>query len=351
MEHDKICAWLGLANGAWPPNHYCLLGLKPGEGNVALIEQHVHERLAKLRAYQLSHPEQATEAMNRLAQAFMCLSDPEAKKAYDARHGMQASAANTVPPKSIVNKDTMHAPVADDTAVGPKTQVDWKQTPPPVRTQAMPVAVVPPQAEAASSTPVPLRESPASAGADLVAQPADVVYNRAQISFEARRGLTTFQAFIDRIDQTRKLLVAWDKAGRYLNWPHRRLRRATDQHNLGRRLQYIGDAMEGFPQLLGRPGQPGYRVVAMARLEMTATMFNMLDLSQREALARDWLAGRVVLLEHRKFLLQEFKARRRVSRIRRWIWSARAFVNDHPDRTILIVILTLAAAALCYSFL
>lgn len=351
MDHDKICGWLGIANGSWPPNHYCLLGLRPGEENVAVIEQHVHERLARLRAYQLSHPEQATEAMNLLAQAFMCLSDPEAKKAYDALHSVQTSAAASVLPKGSVSKETMHAPRADDTAVGPKTQVDWKHTPPPVRTQAMAAAVVPPKAEDGPAIPVPLPESPDSAGTDLVARPADLVYSRAQVCLEARRGLTSFQALIDRIDQTRTLLVAWEKAGRYLNRPQRRLSRATEQHDLTRRLQHISDAMEGFPHLLGRPGQPGYRVLAMGRLEMTATMFNMLDFPQREALAMDWLAGRVILLEHRRFLLREFKARRGANRIRRCIWSTRAFVNDHPDRTVLIVILTLAAAALFYSIL
>ena len=83
MENDKIRAWLGLPAGNWPPDHYALLGLSPGEVDAARIEQHVHDRLAKLRCYQLSHPEQATEAMNRLAQAFMCLTDPKAKQAYD----------------------------------------------------------------------------------------------------------------------------------------------------------------------------------------------------------------------------------------------------------------------------
>src|SRR5271157_3425368 len=88
MKHEAICAWLGLVPQNWPPDHYTLLGLEPGEPDVARIEQRVHERLARLRCYQLSHPEQATEAMNRLAQAFVCLTDPSAKKAYDAALGI-----------------------------------------------------------------------------------------------------------------------------------------------------------------------------------------------------------------------------------------------------------------------
>ena len=84
MSHELICTWLGLAPGEWPPDHYRLLGLKPGESDPQLIEQHVHQRLDALRCYQVRHPEQATEALNRLAQAFVCLTEPAAKERYDA---------------------------------------------------------------------------------------------------------------------------------------------------------------------------------------------------------------------------------------------------------------------------
>src|SRR5688500_2240961 len=83
MDRELICAWLGLPADAWPPDHYALLGLERGAGDAARIEQEVHERMARVRSYQLSHPESATEAMNRLAQAYACLTDPQAKAAYD----------------------------------------------------------------------------------------------------------------------------------------------------------------------------------------------------------------------------------------------------------------------------
>src|SRR6516164_10940398 len=85
MSHELICAWLGLPpDEPWPPDHYRLLGLDRGESNAELIEQRVHQRLDAVRCYQMMHPEQATEAMNRLAQAFVCLTEPAAKKVYDA---------------------------------------------------------------------------------------------------------------------------------------------------------------------------------------------------------------------------------------------------------------------------
>src|SRR5947208_11988874 len=83
MMHEQICQILGVSAEAWPPDHYALLGLKRGERDRQLIEQRVHQRMQQLRSYQLSYPDQATEAMNRLAQAYGCLTDPAARRAYD----------------------------------------------------------------------------------------------------------------------------------------------------------------------------------------------------------------------------------------------------------------------------
>src|SRR5438132_6316458 len=85
MDQQLVSTWLQLPLVDWPPDHYTLLGLKPGEGDLARIEQQVYQRMEMVRRYQLTHPEEATEGMNRLAQALVCLTDPGAKKAYDAK--------------------------------------------------------------------------------------------------------------------------------------------------------------------------------------------------------------------------------------------------------------------------
>src|SRR5947208_7970865 len=104
MGHELICNWLGLRPDDWPPDHYHLLGLPPGEGDLALIEQRVHQRLDAVRCYQMMHPEQATEAMNRLAQAFVCLTEPAAKKVYDAAlFGRDGSAEAAAPAPGATN--------------------------------------------------------------------------------------------------------------------------------------------------------------------------------------------------------------------------------------------------------
>jgi len=84
MSDEWICSCLRLPPDSWPPDHYTLLGLDLGEADSSRIEQRVQERMEKLRPYQLTHPDQATEAMNRLAQALVCLTDPAARHAYDA---------------------------------------------------------------------------------------------------------------------------------------------------------------------------------------------------------------------------------------------------------------------------
>src|SRR5260370_22484680 len=85
MNYERICTWLGLPTGVWPPDHYRLLGISPGTADPAQIERHVFERMETVRRYQLQDPDLATEAMNRLAQAFVCLTNPEAKKTYDVQ--------------------------------------------------------------------------------------------------------------------------------------------------------------------------------------------------------------------------------------------------------------------------
>src|SRR5207245_9432051 len=79
MDAELIRNWLQLPAGDWPPDHYTLLGLQAGETDTPRIAQQVYERMELARRYQLRHPEAATEAMNRLAQALVCLTDPGAQ--------------------------------------------------------------------------------------------------------------------------------------------------------------------------------------------------------------------------------------------------------------------------------
>ena len=98
MDHQLLCSWLALPAGSWPPNHYVLLGLEPGADDAAAIEASVHERMGILRRYQLTHPELATEAMNRLAQAMICLTDETARTSYVAELAPPVAVSSPVLP-------------------------------------------------------------------------------------------------------------------------------------------------------------------------------------------------------------------------------------------------------------
>ena len=126
MSHELICSWLGLPPDCWPPDHYRLLGLPPGENDLALIEQRVHQRLDAVRRYQARHPEQATEAMNRLAQAFVCLTEPAAKKTYD----QELLGVAAAPPVPVGIAEVASTPYPDPTQFERKSDYYDPKSPP-----------------------------------------------------------------------------------------------------------------------------------------------------------------------------------------------------------------------------
>lgn len=367
MEHDRICTWLGLPPGMWPPDHYRLLGLEAGEDDAELIEQRVHERLDTVRRYQMMHPEQATEAMNRLAQAFVCLTEASAKKSYDAELGIVAATRTAT---------VAAPPVPDDT-------LDWLSSPPPIAlpsrslpgtmpSEPPPLAVpvgpppLPPNILNYGSAPPPPRlppplpplpplppvdevEPPAAVPIPVAAvapplldaaEPLDPLEEAAQ-SGPARRNIATKRTLYQRISRTRHLLGLWNELGKYLSSPKRRLSRSQDGPELVRLLDEMPKLLKGFPRLLGEAGQPGYLVLALTQVD-TVKVFQSFSPHQREALSRDWNAGLKLLLAHRDFLRRELRAMRQRPFGRRLIRAGWSLLVDQPG----IVLLLLALLAI-----
>lgn len=357
MSHELICTWLGLPADGWPPDHYNLLGLERGEANRDRIEQHVHEHLERVRRYQLAHPEQVTEAMNRLAQAFVCLTDPDAKRAYDATLGLAptapaAGAASSEPPAKPAAASLLFpsGAAAGETvdplawlfgpwnpaaaqpaapAAGAPALVDWASAPPPPRLQPEPGTRGDPAAAGDGTATV--RESTVETAVEhspLPAEPSPPAEEAAPLG--ARRGLGTKRALYYRISRTRQLLWSWEQAGRYLHHPTRLLTRPAEATELIRLLQSVRRLLRTFPPLLGEAGQPGYLVLALARQQLIVPTFQTLLPSQREALARDWQAGHGLLLSHREFLRQELRGLRGRGRLGRAFRALRLTLRDHP---------------------
>jgi hypothetical protein len=346
MSHEVICTWLGLPADPWPPDHYTLLGLEPGQADPERIERQVHERLDRVRCYQLTHPEQVTEAMNRLAQAFVCLTDPVARKAYDAALFPDRAAAAGAPLAVLVGEPRAAEPARavpwESSPAGaapppaPQTEIDWATSPPPPRLLVGP--------------PAPVPFPPAGDGAPAPAAPGapafDPVLEAARNSVPARRGLGTKRALYHRIARTRRLLHVWDQAGKYLGEPTRRVTRPAEATELIRQLTTIRELLRGFPPLLGEAGQPGYLVLALARQQAVVPTFQSLLPSQRAALVRDWQAGRALLSAHRQFLRQEVRALRRKSAWGQALRATRAAINDHPGWVLVALALLAMVIAL-----
>ncbi len=327
MNAPLLCQWLGLPSAAWPPDPYLLLGLKPGEADAVALEHRVHERMAKLRCFQNSHPEEATEGMNRLAQAYITLSE----------------ACAAVPKPSPVLPEKVAAPsrppvkqrVGDDTAVLHRTQVDWRSAPPPVRGQRAD--------DVTDATPLPATLQKTSPPDD-----SEPLRALAQQSLDATSGLGTLAAVAERIDATRQLLVAWQALGAVLSRSARKkpAAPADEKADFARSLARIDEQMQRFPAILGQPGKPGYHVVALARLAMTFDMLQNMDGAQQADLLRDWRSGETILLAHRSFLRQQFKSLRHAGVLGATMRAVRGFLNDYALYAGVAVLLVAAAVVL-----
>lgn len=371
MQHDRICSWLGLSSGEWPPDHYRLLGLVPGENNLETIEVEVCRRMETVRRYQLTHPEPATEAMNRLAQAMICLTDREAKVSYDRRllgeavavtglldapgHEARDPLAWLLDPGSALDADLpvsealQQTKVDFDTSVGKEAVVvpdsaTRPATPSSSGTDSQAIrlldsAVLNPHKPPAVVVP----EIPSAASPD---EDDDPLVRSAQRSLVARRGLGTKRALYQRISSTRKLLGAWQGAGKYLGRPSWRVARPTEAACLVRQLGDIKAYLKEFPPLLGNAGQPGYLVAALARQQVIVPTFQTLLPGQRDALARDWRSGEKLLSAHFRFLRRELRRMRRRSALRRGLRAAGGFLSRRP--AVLLFFIALAALNLAY---
>ena len=349
MNRELICTWLEIPDAPWPPDHYCLLGLEPGETSIERIEEQVHRRLESVRRYQLTHAEVVTEAMNRLAQAFVCLTDPAAKRAYDIELLGEAApepqspavAVQEAPPLAWLREAPEElAPIESEGAeILPESQVEAPASSP---LSAESVDAAPEEGQGRVPTTL--------AGPPLDATPPDIVIPEglpgsavlpaaekldpaaAEASAaRARRGIGTKRSLYFRIARTRKLLAAWERAGKYLAQPQRRIARPAEAMELIRLLARIQSLLGGFPPVLGQAGQPGYLVVALAMQQAPVPMFQTLLPSQRDSLAQHWEAGRKFLAAHCQFLRREARARRKRSRIGRAARAVASFVAEYPE--------------------
>jgi hypothetical protein len=306
MNMDLIASTLGLPPGAWPPDHYTLLGLPVGIADTAEVELRVLDRMERLRRYQLTHPESITDAMNRLAQAMVCLTDLDAKRAYDATLSVRPA-----------DQRPAVAPPEPPATVPGRAPAVARPAPAALPT---PLAVLPPE-----PTPVPTGLLANDLLLPHVPRPDD------------RRALYR------QLVRARRLLWAWDRVGKYLAEPDRRLVRRSDAVELVRQLQVIRDSIDEATPLGELVGEPGALVLALSRQPLFTQTFRSLLSGQRAALADDWRAGRAAVAANRRVLRWRLRARRRRPSLRTF-GTGRSLVADHPD--VMLLLLGLSALLL-----
>lgn len=240
MSHPLICSVLRVAPDQWPPDHYALLGISPGPVDPSEVEECVLERMELLRRYQLVHPEAVTEAMNRLAQALVCLSDPDAKAEYDAGLGRTEKSHE---PKSAA--------------------------PPPTKQAFVPIEPV-----------------------HIAARRPSALPHRPQRD-EHRRLL------FRRLAVARRLLAAWRELGRFIGSPSHRVRQPAEAIDMAGALLELRDCLQDDEApVIGLPGQTGALVAALARQPLPISTYRQFLSEQRAALAADWREGEQQLSEH-----------------------------------------------------
>lgn len=101
---DVYKEWLGIPEGDRPPDHYTLLRLVMFEDSADKVRSNYRKLNAHIRKFatgQYLKPSQ--DLLNELAKAMLCLTDPEAKREYDASLGRDFSDSPTAAHDETVN--------------------------------------------------------------------------------------------------------------------------------------------------------------------------------------------------------------------------------------------------------
>ncbi len=89
-EKDLYKEWLGIPDGPRPPDHYTLLRLVMFEEDTEKIRSNYRKLNSHVRKFATGqYLKQSQDMLNELAKAMLCLTDPEARREYDASLGRE----------------------------------------------------------------------------------------------------------------------------------------------------------------------------------------------------------------------------------------------------------------------
>lgn len=354
MDYHLLRSWLGLPPGAWPPDHYTLLGFGAGVADAEAIEPRVLRQMDLLRQHQLRHPELVTEGMNRLAQALITLTDPAGKTAYDAELGLAASTKLPSPKftRAVEPPPSRSAPLIVAEPVLDDSPFDDEAFEIPDATDATQEIFVPAKEAAgyplAESGPLPPRPVPALEPprrtvpvAKVVAEPAPIeLVVAAPPPSTARRWIYT------RLAQLRAARRAWERLGAILGDPQDPIDRPGRLLLLLEAAAAVRPHLPALAEVMAGAERPGAIVVAILNQPLMLDTLRRLLPDQRQALAIDWRRGQDELLDAYLRLRRQARESRDTGERGQRLPTALRWLLDYPE----LALIGLALFALLIAF-
>lgn len=100
---DVYKEWLGIPEGDRPPDHYTLLRLVQFEDDLEKIQGNYRKLNAHVRKYATGqYLKQSQDLLNEMAKAMLCLTDPDAKREYDASEGRESGGGIDDQPDTVL---------------------------------------------------------------------------------------------------------------------------------------------------------------------------------------------------------------------------------------------------------
>ncbi len=117
---DPYHVWLSIAPDEQPPHHYRLLGLKPFESDLRVIESAADRQMAHVRTFQSGKYSKASQKLlNEISSAKLFLLNESKKRAYDDK--LRAELADAENPKTATAQPAARAAVKRAAKPAPKT--------------------------------------------------------------------------------------------------------------------------------------------------------------------------------------------------------------------------------------
>jgi hypothetical protein len=346
MDYTLLQSWLRLPAGSWPPDYYTLLDLPVEQAEAGPIEQRVMERMEVLRRHQIRHPELVTEGMNQLAQALVCLTDPDEKAAYDLKRGVLPK-PKTVPPIVLRKPEAPVLPKptafdATDFAI-PATVFDLDEESDTTDSQDVPDAtmVIEIPFTAGLEPPLSLEDEPPRIRAK-VEEPTPEPATTAEPIVEAKTaaGPVSNRWIYRRLAVVRRCLRSWDAIAPVIATPDEWLDRPPAVFTFLHAATEMRPLGSDFRSVLEASGQNGLATLAVVTHPTPCELIRSLLPEQRAKLAVDWSRGRTVL-EHELGRLRSLHRRPQSVRVKVLLHRGANRLLAQPS--LVLVLLALAA--------